>query len=95
LLGKVYWLEDDDSQKKKGAFAKSFNQASRSIAGEAGFQIAFGNQTIFLPSIERKWKILGFASLPRGRFAFFGAIVALKELPWNQAGLTALNILNQ
>jgi hypothetical protein len=38
---------------------------------------------------------LGFASLPRGRFAFIGAIAALKELALItiQARLTALNIL--
>ena len=42
-----------------------------------GFQIAFGNQPIFLPAQStdgRRKKTLGFASLPHGRFAFIGAI---------------------
>jgi hypothetical protein len=47
----------------------------KSIRGD-GFQIAFGNQTIFLPALScgRRKKTLGFASLPHGRFAFIGAI---------------------
>jgi hypothetical protein len=55
----------------------------QSLNREAGFQIAFGNQTIFLPA-HKEWmkKTLGFASLPHGRFAFIGAIDALKELGW-------------
>jgi len=42
----------------------------------SGFQIAFGNQTIFLRLKSRRTrkKTLGFASLPHGRFAFIGAI---------------------
>jgi hypothetical protein len=49
--------------------------------GEAGCQIAFGNQTVFLCQGQLKLggKTLGFASLPRGRFAFIGAIVSGKN----------------
>jgi hypothetical protein len=58
------------------------SHAPENLGGD-GFQIAFGNQTIFLPaqSEGRRKKTLGFASLPRGRFAFIGAITIERTKP--------------
>jgi hypothetical protein len=45
------------------------------------FQIAFGNQTISLRATSNRFReIHGFAPLPRGRFAFIGAIIALRKI---------------
>jgi hypothetical protein len=60
----------------------------RKILVGHGFQIAFGNQTIFhrLGPGGRRKKTLGFASLPHGRFAFIGAITIERTSPWFKWG---------
>jgi hypothetical protein len=70
--------------------------SGRSFGGD-GFQIAFGNQTIFLPALSDRTKEEDSRlCVPTSRqVCLYRCNRALKELPRIQAGQTELNIVNR
>jgi len=80
--------ERNDRTKRKG-LESSFNHAS-TLWCENGFRIAFGNQTIFLPSNRTKVEDSRLCVPTSRQVCLFGAFKDQLVDPGNQGGQTEL-----